>query len=164
MISEEQSSIIVDAFQHTTGRWMPVEANLKDEEGKDLSAAIGAFVVTDPLGSLDEWLVSERFTLAARDRLLAMLVNSCDSGNTPRVISALPSCEVLDRLMKLFFAWHANQEDTWIHIPTFSVDGTKTLLLGAIVAAGALMSSNKAMQKFGLAVHEILGVQIKKEV
>lgn len=116
------------------------------------------------LGYWDSKLISETFLLTVRDRLLAMMVSACESENITRMVAAFSSCEVLERLVKSFLTWHVNQEDTWIHVPTFCVTEVRVELLAAIVAAGAVKSASRPVQKFGLAVHEKLYIQLRKMV
>lgn len=164
VVDDSKSFSVTEAFKKATGRWTPAARNLQAEAEKNLSAARGADITIDSLGPGGSQMMSEGFTLSARDRLLAMLVSACDSGNMAHVVASLPSYRGLGRLVKSFMAWHVNQEDTWIHIPTFSITEVRVELLAAIIVGGGVRSPSRAVQKFGLAVYEILILQLRKEV
>ena len=165
VVDEEKSLVVIDAFRKATGRWVPAAAgDLQAEEEKNLSATHGTDITIDQSGRWDSGLLPDGFPLAARDRLLAMMASACQPLEVPRVAAAFPSCDGLGRLVRSFLAWHMSQEDTWIHVPTFSVNDVKVELLAAIVAAGAVRSPSRAVQKFGLAVHEILQIQLRNMV
>ena len=164
IVSEEKSILVKDAFNMATGRWIPIAHNFQADEEKNLLATQGAKITSENLDKWDCAILREGFPPAARDRLLVMLVGACNSEDLTRMAGAFPSCEDLGYLVKSFLAWHIRQEHTWIHLPTFSASHVSIELLAAIVAGGAVRSSNRAVQKFGLAIHEILSVQLWKTV
>ncbi|KAM3065589.1 hypothetical protein ACMFMF_010811 [Clarireedia jacksonii] len=102
------------------------------------------------------------FDLAVRDSLLALAVDACGPEIRSVIVSAFPSCSGLESLTKSFLNWHQAQEDTFIHIPTFSAAETGRELLMAVVVGGALRSSSPAAQRLGLSLHEVLGNQLRK--
>jgi hypothetical protein len=165
VVDDDKSLVVMDAFRKATGRWVPSTAvNFQAEEEKNLSATHGTDITTDHSGGWDSRLLPDGFPLAARDRLLAMMASACQPLDVPRVAATFPSCGGLGRLVRSFLAWHMSQEDTWIHVPTFSINDVRVELLAAIVAAGAVRSPSRAVQKFGLAVHEILQMQLRNMV
>ena len=165
VVDDEKSFIVIDAFKKATGRWMPNAAvNLQAEEEKNLSAAHGENITTDNSGRWDVSLLPDGFPLSARDQLLAMVASACQPTHVLRVATTFPSCDDLGCLVRSFLAWQMSQDDTWIHVPTFSVTEVRVELLAAIVAAGAVRSPSRAVQKFGLAVHEVLQMQLRNIV
>jgi hypothetical protein len=95
-----------------------------------------------------------------RDCLLTMLVAASGSRGNLRLTSAFPSCDTLGMLLRSSLSWMINQDDTWIHIPTFDINTAPTELVAGLVASGAIRSPIRAIQKFGLAMHELLIVQL----
>lgn len=164
LISQEKSELVRDAFKMATGRWMPGERNFHEDEMKNISATQGATIMTESDEPCDINLMPDGFPLVVRDRLLAMCVSASDSRDNLRVSSAFPSCDSLALLFKSFLSWHIHRDDTWIHIPTFDINKAKVELIAAILAGGAMRSPSRAVQKFGLALHELLAVQLLKIV
>lgn len=105
-----------------------------------------------------------RLDLSARDHLLAFAVDACEPETLAAVVSAFPTCEGLATLARAFMAWHAEQEDTFVHGPTFVAAQVRTELLMAVVAGGAVRSASPAVQRFGFALHRVLGTQLARLV
>ncbi|KAI1498590.1 hypothetical protein F5X99DRAFT_420471 [Biscogniauxia marginata] len=163
VLDHHKSRLVKDAFTLTIGRWMPSEHNFLADEEKTLLTTQGANITTtETLACWDSQFMPDGFPQTTRDRLLIMLVNACESKNSPQIAASFPSCTNLCRLARSFLAWHVNQDATWIHIPTFNVGEARIELLAAIIAGGALRSPSRVVQKFGLAVHEMLAVQLWK--
>ncbi|VUC32966.1 unnamed protein product [Clonostachys rosea] len=164
LIAGDKSQCVADAFRKVTGRWIPVARNFQEEEEKNLSATRGTNIIAEEAPSLGGGpeLLPRGFPLAVRDRLLAMLVSASDMKDKPRIPAAFPSCEALASLFKSYVAYHVRQDDTWIHFGTFDIAEARVELVAALVAAGALRSPNRSVQKFGLAVHEIMSIWIQE--
>lgn len=105
-----------------------------------------------------------RLDLSARDHLLAFAVDACEPETLTAVVSAFPTCEGLATLARAFMGWHAEQEDTFVHGPTFVAAQVRTELLMAVVAGGAVRSASPAVQRFGFALHRVLGTQLARLV
>ena len=99
-----------------------------------------------------------------RDALLTMVVRTCEQKNISTVTSAFPTLEHLGEMMKLFLNWQAKKPIPWVHLPTFQASQIPIVLLAGCIAAGAVLSSNRVVQRFGLALQELLIVSIHKEV
>ncbi|BCS04568.1 uncharacterized protein AKAW2_80369S [Aspergillus luchuensis] len=91
-----------------------------------------------------------------RDRILAMILHTCEPANMIKVVSAFPAANVLDRLLHRFYATHATDDDSWIHIPTLRSSEMPTELLGAYITSAAMRSSSAAVRRFGTALHGVL--------
>ncbi|KAJ9149785.1 hypothetical protein NKR23_g4078 [Pleurostoma richardsiae] len=107
-------------------------------------------------------MATGRWTPTARNFQADEEKNLLATQGTNIATESFEKWDCLGHLVKSFLAWHIGQEDTWIHIPTFSVSHVSIELLAAIIAGGAVRSSNRAVQKFGLAIHEVLSVQLWK--
>jgi hypothetical protein len=165
LIAREKSQRVTDAFKKGMGGWIPAMRNFQEKEKKNLSAAQGTTITAeDTLGNYGSPLLPDGFPLAVSDRLLAMLVSVSELKDNLRVPPAFPSCEALARLFRSFMAWHANQDDTWIHVLTFSLEEVSVELVVVIVAGGALRSPNRPFQKFGLPIHELMSIWIWQTV
>jgi hypothetical protein len=101
-----------------------------------------------------------RLEQSCRDRILAMLLKTCEPVNVPKVVTSFPSAELLDSLMHLFFKTELSQTDSWIHLPTFRPQFQRPELNGIIIAAGALQSSVPTIRKLGFAIQEAVRLTI----
>jgi len=101
---------------------------------------------------------------STRDKILAMVVGACKPRNVPIVLSSFPSAELVETLIKNFFNVHLPQHDTWLHPGTFRSSEVRVELLAAVIAAGAVATSHRPVQKFGLALQEALRFTLSKVV
>ncbi|KAI5917498.1 hypothetical protein F4810DRAFT_696169 [Camillea tinctor] len=162
VVKEEKSFLLKEAFSQATGRWIPVARNFQEDEEKNLSESQVANITTESPQRWNFQLLPDGFPYNARDRLLVMLVGTCKSENIRQAAVTFPSCEALGRLYRSFLSWHMLQEDTWIHVPTFSINNASTELLAAIISGGAVRSASSSVQKFGLALHEIIKEKLRE--
>ena len=88
----------------------------------------------------------------SRDKILAMLLSGCKPSKVSRIVASFPSAEQLDSLMHSFFRSEVHRTDSWIHLPTFSIQSQRPELNGIVVAAGAVLSGVPAVRKLGFAI------------
>ncbi|KAI9825939.1 MAG: hypothetical protein M1819_000458 [Sarea resinae] len=98
--------------------------------------------------------VVEGLKPGSRDNILAMILSGCKPREARRIVSSFPSNSLLDSLMQYFFATQKSQVDSWIHVPTFRPNSTKPELVGAIIAAGAILTPILTIRKLGFALQE----------
>ncbi|KAH7134969.1 major facilitator superfamily domain-containing protein [Dendryphion nanum] len=89
-----------------------------------------------------------------RDKLLALVLGTCNPSNVSRIASAFPSVDLLDGLMQYFLTSPSVDAKTWLHIPTFSPSRLKPELLAIIIAGGAVSTPDIPLRKLGFALHE----------
>lgn len=133
--------------------WTPGQHNSSYEEQGNLSLSTDAFIQATRMVS-GRILVTQRLALSSRDKILAMVLDTCVPVNRPRTVESFPSTEILDGLVQCFCYFHSQQTDTWIHIPSLNPDTIMTELLGMIIAAGAVRTPIIAVQKLGFALME----------
>jgi hypothetical protein len=93
---------------------------------------------------------------ATRDKVFAMLLDSCHPTTLPRLISSFPSRAFLERNLWKFLQTHSELWDTWIHIPTFETSKISPALVAIVFAAGACLAPIEAIRNFGYALHEVI--------
>ncbi|KAH9211692.1 hypothetical protein DL95DRAFT_437099 [Leptodontidium sp. 2 PMI_412] len=154
------SDIVFDAFQQSVGRWTPKRHHYRAVQEHHLS--LGRMVPSklDCLGACDLQVFTEVLPPSIRDQILSLIVRSCENDDFMNAISAFPTVEILDRLLKSFFTQHASLTDSWIHIPTFQIPNARLELLIACIAGAAVMSPSRPVQNFGLAIQEFLVFQL----
>ncbi|PVH69452.1 hypothetical protein DL98DRAFT_473739, partial [Cadophora sp. DSE1049] len=150
------SDIVFDAFQQSVGRWTPERHHYRAVQEPHLS--LGRMVPSklDCLGACDLQVFTEDLPPSIRDQILSLIVRTCENDDFMNAISAFPTIEILDRLLKSFFTQHASLTDSWIHIPTFQIPNARLELLIACIAGAAVMSPARPVQNFGLAIQEFL--------
>jgi hypothetical protein len=164
VVAENKVELIKDAFKVVIGPWMPTARNFQEEEEENLSAAHGMTIADESVEGCDIRLLRCSCPPLMRDRLLTMLVAASGSREHLHLTSAFPCCDTLGVLLRSSLFWMNKQDDTWIHIPTFDITTAPTELVAGLIASGAIRSQSRTIQKFGLAIHELLTVQLAKIV
>ncbi|KAJ5547308.1 hypothetical protein N7494_004893 [Penicillium frequentans] len=162
IVAESKVKLIRDAFKMVHGPWTPTARNFQEEEEDNLSAAYGMAIADEIVHECDIQPLRCSCPPLVRDRLLTMLVAASASRESLRPTPAFPSCDTLGVLLRSSLFWMSKQDDTWVHIPTFDITTASTELVAGLIASGAIRSSSRAIQKFGLAMHELLTVQLAK--
>ncbi|KAJ5801991.1 uncharacterized protein N7503_004441 [Penicillium pulvis] len=162
IVAESKIKLIRDAFKMVHGPWTPTARNFQEEEEENLSAAYGMAIADEIVHECDIQPMRCSCPPLVRDRLLTMLVGASVSRESLRPTPAFPSCDTLGVLLRSSLFWMSKQDDTWVHIPTFDITTASTELVAGLIALGAIRASSRAIQKFGLAMHELLTVQLAK--
>lgn len=152
-----------EAFQRSSlSRWQPAEQDHAFADQHNLSICKNDAESPDTKLKLDRRTLSASLDQAARDQILAIVLESCDPANVSQAVTAFPTVELLDDLMQSFFNLHCSQVDSWIHLASFSPNSQKPELLAAVVATGAVYTGVKALQKLGFAIRESVRLTIPK--
>jgi hypothetical protein len=151
-----------EAFQKSIWRWEPVQQDHAHAEQVNLSLSYKDMQTLEPQHGPD--VLNQTLEQTSRDKILAMLLSGCKPSNTSRVVASFPSAELLDSLMHSFFRSEVHRTDSWIHLPTFSVQSQRPELNGIVVAAGAVLSGVPALRKLGFAIQEAVRLAIPKIV
>jgi len=150
-----------EAFkQSCVWRWKPnnQDNGRVQQQDLDLPSNIGQRRVT-PLGGRK---LHEKLDARTRDKVLALVVSSCNGeGWThlppwPRWIGAFPSTELLDGLVQYCLTAPIAQCDMLFHTPTMSVRQLRPELVLALVAVGAVLTPDSALNKLGMALQELV--------
>ncbi|KAK0383847.1 hypothetical protein NLU13_9758 [Sarocladium strictum] len=91
-----------------------------------------------------------------RDAIVALVVKHCRSENLSRIFTSFPSAELLDKLCQYYLTSPIARADTFIHVSSFDPKEKRPELLLAMVAAGAVLTADPTLTKFGYAMHEII--------
>lgn len=140
-------------------RWHPAHEGSHLEVG-NISVQDEAASSPDARYKLDQRILAERLEQSSRDKLLAIILKTCDATNLGRVVASFPSTDLLDDFLQCFFAKETPRQDSFIHVPTFNPNRIRAELLGAIVAAGAVSTDIKALQKLGHAITEAIRIAL----
>lgn len=161
---KEKSEEVLEVYQKTLGRFNPEWRHYRATEERYLSLAFLSPWTDEQLSSFESYEGHDKLPPSVRDQILVMVIDICEPENVSSIISAFPSADVLDRLVQSFLMNHAQEENTWIHLPTFRASETWTGLLAACIAAGAVKAPCDNVRRFGLAIHDILHLYLFKSV
>ncbi|KAL2782940.1 hypothetical protein BJX66DRAFT_345393 [Aspergillus keveii] len=159
----ERSNSVRRAFRRSIGRWTPDSQHYRGLGEQGMSCEGNLAVKVDLLGQWDPSVSNERLSSRTRDKLIAVVLASCEPGNISAIVSAFPEVEVLEGLVNLSLASQRDLVDGYIHVPTFSKSQCRTELLAALMIEGAAKSPSEAVRKFGFGLGEILGNHLHKE-
>jgi len=158
-VKSTQLALGVEAFQKSQWRWTP---NQKDRGNSELENLSVPTTISPKIRVMNWRAVPGRLDHVARDRILAVMLTTCDFGDRLQAISSLPSAEMLDNLMNLYFFSQQQSIDTWIHPGTFQPSTVNPELLAAVVAAGAVLTTVPAVRKLGYALQEAVRIALPK--
>lgn len=152
--------VSVEAFQKSLWRWTPGQADQGHCEQVNL---LLPHYVGAPSSYVSRPCV-ENLKQLARDRMLAMVLNTCDREAVPRIVTSFPCAELLDHLMQEYLLFHSQEPDPFIHIPTFQPQAMRPELLASTVFFGAVRSPVPLVQKLGFALQESVRLALPKTV
>ena len=152
--------VSVEAFQKSLWRWTPGQTDQGHCEQINLSlpyyvGAPSAYTVRP---------CEEALNQLARDRMLAMVLNTCEREAVPRIVTSFPSAELLDYLMQEYLFLHDQEPDPFIHIPTFQPQSMRAELVASTVFFGAVRSPVPLVRKLGFALQESVRLALPKAV
>jgi hypothetical protein len=104
-----------------------------------------------------------RISTMTRDRLLSMILSTCELRVQRQVVRCFPSTEFLSCLLADCQSRHALQISPWIHFPTLDLDNESEEFLAALICAGAADSRLSAVRKLGFALQEATRLAIMKK-
>jgi hypothetical protein len=157
----KQAGIGIEAFRKSSlARWLPETQDSAHVELRTLSIPKTGLGSPSTRLKLDGRRFAEDLELTSRDKVLAMILATCDRGLTSKIVSSFPTCQLLDDFLDCFFRQQYAQPVAWLHLPTFAPNEEKTELLSGVLATGATLSGVKALQKLGFAIQEAVRLTI----
>ncbi|KAF2083821.1 hypothetical protein K490DRAFT_69422 [Saccharata proteae CBS 121410] len=155
-----------DAFKKSSwSRWQPAKGrDNASAEHVNLSIPAAEAGSADGRYRVEQHVLRERLTQSSRDKILAMILGTCEPGNVAPVVASFPTTDLLDDLLQCFFAVHSSRAevDSFIHVPTFSPNAVKPELLAVLIAAGAVLTDIRALQKLGLAMQDAVRMTLPR--
>ncbi|KAG9238743.1 c6 zinc finger domain-containing protein [Amylocarpus encephaloides] len=161
LVAKRSVGLGADAFRRSTlARWLPSRNESIHAEMNGISALGNEAGSPDTRPKLAHRSVNETLNQKSRDRVLAMILNSCPPDRASTIATTFPPAALLDDLMQCFFSTHSTQTSSFIHIPTFRANLQMPELLGAIVAYGAVLTDIKPLHKLGFAIQETVRTRL----
>jgi hypothetical protein len=155
-----------EAFQRSYWRFKPTkqDSGMAEEPNLSLNQSDADHGSPETRISLDRRTTSEKLTTATRDKILAMVAVTVRPENVDKAIQSFPSVELLDVLLQFFLTNPVSRSDSVFHISSFNPNKKRPELLAAMVAAGAVLTSDPAFTKLGFAIQECVRFAIPKIV
>lgn len=149
-----------EAFQRSLWRWIPNKMDRGYGEQLNLSLPSDVGVTFTHA----ERPCAERLEQSARDKIMAMVMNTCDQDGIQQIVSQFPSADALDCLAQDFLFLHQTRAVSYIHIPTFRPNAMRSELMAMTAACGAVRNSVSAVRKLGFALQESVRLTVPKTV
>ena len=142
------------AFSRSIWRWTPTKKDHGGPQHLNLSLPQVDMNSPETRSAASTTVQGQRIDQAVRDQILALILSTCDKSMYPEVVSSFPSIDLLNGLLHHYLNTQFLQIDSWLHVPTFSVEEQQLELLITIIAAGGVSSTMPALRKLGYALHE----------
>ncbi|KAL6233299.1 hypothetical protein BDW75DRAFT_252117 [Aspergillus navahoensis] len=139
--------------------WKPVRSDHAFADQNDLSVP-KSIDSPDATAQSRHQILSERLSPGSRDLIFGMVLQTSQRANLTRIMKSFPSTELLDSLIQDFFAYQAQQVDSWIHGPTFHPNEESPDMVGIVAAAAAVKSGIPTIRKLGYALMEVVRLQM----
>lgn len=152
--------IVVEAFQKSLWRWTPGRTDQAHCEQSNLSLPNNIGAPNSPTSRPHV----EALTQLARDKILAMILDTCERDAIPHIVTSFPSAELLDHLMQESMYHHDRESNPFVHIPTFRPRDMHAELVASIVFFGAVRSPMLLIRKLGFALQESVRLALPKAV
>lgn len=155
-----------EAFRNTHWKFRPNVNDHAGAEDHNLSLPVVPTDHTSPESRipLDRRVTCAKLGVAARDRILTMVVKTCRPENLPKAIASFPSLELLDTLIQYYLTSPIARADCFIHSATFDPNDKRPELLVAMAATGAVLTSDLTLTKLGYALQECVRLAVPKHV
>lgn len=151
------------AFQDSMWLWTPAMGDHGAAEQLNLSLSYDDATL-EAQQATESPPLAEELTLATRDRILAMVLSTCEADTYGHVVSCFPSAKFLTNLLNNFVTHHVRQDATWIHSPTLRINEESPEFLGAMISFGASVSRVPEVRKLGFALQEAVRMALPVKV
>ena len=151
---ERLASLGQRAFKDSMWLWTPTHRDSSTAEQENLSLPTPELI---PGETTD---VIHHLSLANRDRVLSLVLRTCEPLAQRQVVSCFPSAEMLSKLLSNFITYHSHHFAPWIHVATLDPNQEGEVFLLAMISAGATNSPYPNVRKLGYAMQEALRCSI----
>jgi hypothetical protein len=139
------------AFKDSFWLWVP--ASDDNRSAQQRFSAIAEEQVIEEAQNLDV-SASLDISLPTRDRLLSLVLSTCEAAVQRHVLSRFPSAELITSILTSFVALRFDEVGWWIHAPSLDIDQEHEVFLAGLLTAAAAESHHNDIRRLGLAVQE----------
>ncbi|KAK2776564.1 cytochrome p450 [Colletotrichum kahawae] len=150
-VSDEASKV----YDNTLGNWKPAQGASSKTESLFISTTEQASMVGQ-MGKHDLSLSSHHLTAEKRDQIVYLVQRYSAEPHTPAAATSLPSATILGEMLQIFLTRQQDDIVGIIHLPTFSVADCDSLLLAAMISAGAALSTHPLASEFGFSLMDVV--------
>lgn len=106
--------------------------------------------------------MESQLSAVSRDKLLLMILGTCEPRVQRQVVSCFPSMNFLSPLLADFKIRHSHQISPWIHFVTIDLENECEEFVAALICAGAVDSRRPEVRRLGMALQEAARLAIAK--
>lgn len=106
--------------------------------------------------------LESQLSAVSRDKLLLMILGTCEPRVQRQVVSCFPSMNFLSSLLVDFKIRHSHQISPWIHFVTIDLENECEEFVAALICAGAVDSRRPEVRRLGMALQEAARLAIAK--
>lgn len=103
-------------------------------------------------------------SVCTRDKILTMIVKTANPSHLPEAVLYFPSTQLLNTLVQLYLNSPLSRATSFMHAATFNPNEKRPELLAAMVANGAILTSDPPLVKVGSAIAECARLAISRLV
>ncbi|ETN42314.1 uncharacterized protein HMPREF1541_01468 [Cyphellophora europaea CBS 101466] len=139
------------AFKDSFWLWTPASGDNRSAEQTFLTISEDQIVREE-----NDIQIPASFTvsLASRDRLLSMILGTCDPATQRHVLARFPSGKLISSILNWFLARRFDETGWWLHVPSMHVNQEHETFLAGLLSAAAVESHHPDIRKLGFAVQE----------
>ncbi len=134
--------------------WTPTNQDFGGQDTLNLSLPTSDMDSPETRAVASHFMHRHPLENAMRDKILGLVLSTCDSSLYMAVASSFPSTDLLGKLLHLYMAMHVEQSDSWLHLPTIELNDESLLLVIMMISAGAVVCSVPSIRKLGYALQE----------
>ncbi|KAH7002482.1 hypothetical protein EDB80DRAFT_578910 [Ilyonectria destructans] len=154
------SPLSTEAFETLYWRFRPNKKDYQGSEERYLSMPSNDHTSPESRVHLEKRVTCSELGMAARDKILAMVVKCCRPENSFRAASSFPSVKLLDTLLQYYLTSPVASAASFLHLATFDPNTRRPELVAIMAAAGAALTSDPALTKLGYAIQECVRVAV----
>ncbi|KAH8683668.1 hypothetical protein BGZ61DRAFT_496026 [Ilyonectria robusta] len=154
------SPLSTEAFETLYWRFRPNKKDCQGSEERYLSMPSNGHTSPESRVHLEKRVTCSELGMAARDKILAMVVKCCRPENSFRAASSFPSVKLLDTLLQYYLTSPVASAASFLHLATFDPNTRRPELVAIMAAAGAALTSDPALTKLGYAIQECVRVAV----
>lgn len=142
------------AFLRSVWMWTPTDSDFNGKDNLNLSLPTSEMDSPETRAIEGHSIFHHCLDSAFRDKILGLVLSTCDSSLFTVIASSFPNADSLNKLMHLYMAVHVTQTDSFLHFPTIELEDRSILLILMIIASGAVICSVPSIRKLGYALQE----------
>lgn len=147
------------AFRESMWLWDPAMEDSSLSDQIHLTLPGNGSIEDNQTGRIDS---ESQISAVNRDKLLLMILGTCEPRVQRQVVASFPSTHFLSSLLVDFKIRHHHQISPWIHFASLDLENECEEFVAAMICAGAVDSKRPEVRKLGMALQEAARLAIAK--